>query len=263
LPKDFIFDRPYARRFVEARQEWLSRLLPELKQRLSLQTAIDVGCGVGYFSGFLRELGFRVVGVDGRADNLDEARRRHPEIDFRCVDVQDRALQELGTFDLVFCFGLIYHLENPLLALRNFAAMTRKLALIEGICAPGRHAYFVLREEKPSGEDNSLTPLALYPSEAALIKAAYRIGFQFVSRATGFPQHEDFFDSAGRKRLRTMLAASTVPLESCFFELAEEPRDRSDPWMTRRARIKERLADFAQLSWRNKLRVLRRKVRFT
>jgi SAM-dependent methyltransferase len=259
LPKDLIFDQPHARRFVEARQDWLRKVLPELKQARNLQTAIDVGCGVGPFSGFLRELGFQVVGVDGRKQNVEEARRRRPELEFHCLDVQDRALQELGSFDLVFCFGLLYHLENPLLAFRNFAALAREVMLVEAICVPGNQPYFLLRDE-PSFEDQSLTPLALYPSESALIKAAYRVGFQFVWQVTSFPEHEDFVETPNRKRFRTIFAASRVPLKSSFFEFSAEPQENFDPWLTRRAEINHRIAGFARLPWRDKLRVLHRKL---
>ena len=209
---------------MEARQEWLRNALPQLKQVQDLRTAIDIGCGVGYFSGFLHELGFQVVGVDGRRENIEEARRRRPELEFHCVDVQDGALRQLGVFDLVFCFGLLYHLESPLSTLRNLAAMTGKVALVEGICAPGNEAYFLLRVEDPSGDDNSLTSLALYPSESGIVKAAYRVGFEFVWRATRFPGHEDFFESRDRERFRTIVAASRVRLESPLFELADDSK---------------------------------------
>lgn len=263
MREDFIFDRPYAQRFVDARQEWLRKFLPQLKQRLGLRTAVDIGCGVGYFSAFLREMGFDVVGVDGRQENVEEARHRHAGMEFRCMDVEARELRDLGSFDLVFCFGLVYHLENPLSALRNFAAMSSKVVLVEGICAPGAEAYFLLRQEDPTGDDNSLTALALYPSEPALIKAAYRMGFRFVAKAAEYPDHEDFCDSASRKRLRTILAASTVPLESPFFKLVEEPQLAVDPWMTGRAKLKDafaRVAGFARLSWPDKMRVMRKKL---
>ena len=259
MPEGFIFDQQHARRFVEARQDWLRKVLPELKQARNLRTAIDVGCGVGHFSGFLGDLGFQVVGVDGRNQNVEEARRRHPEVEFHCLDVQDRALQELGSFDLVLCFGLLYHLENPLLAFRNFAALAGEVMLVEAICVPGNQPYFLLRDE-PAFEDQSLTPLALYPSESALIKAAYRVGFQFVWQTTSFPEHEDFVESASRKRFRTIVAASRIPLKSSFFVLSEQPQESFDPWLTRRAEIKHRIAGFSQLPLRDKLRVLQRKL---
>ena len=65
-----------------------------------------------------------MLGVDGRQENVEEAQRRFPQIPFRICNAQESALRDLGRFDLVFCFGLLYHLENPLIAIRQLCAMT-------------------------------------------------------------------------------------------------------------------------------------------
>lgn len=258
MPETFVFDQPHARRFVDAREAWLKNVLPELMERLRLRTAVDVGCGVGYLSEFLQGLGFEVTAVDGRRANIEEARSRHPDINFQCLDVQGEALRQLGSFDFVLCFGLIYHLENPLAALRSFAALTGTMLLIEGVCIPGEQPYFLLRDEIRQ-EDQSLTPLALYPSESGLIKACYHMGFPFVWRVTKFPEHEDFAASKHKKKFRTIIAASRVPLESSFFELAGEPVETANPWDVQRADIRARVSGFVHLPWRDKMRVLQRK----
>ncbi len=50
------FDHPKAIVINQARQEFLNNLLPNLKKP-GLVTALDVGCGVGYFSGYLKVRG--------------------------------------------------------------------------------------------------------------------------------------------------------------------------------------------------------------
>jgi 2-polyprenyl-3-methyl-5-hydroxy-6-metoxy-1,4-benzoquinol methylase len=134
----FIFDQPIARDFVEARQAFLQKILPPMKAALDLRNAIDVGCGVGYFSEFLREMGFAVTAVDGRDENITEANLRHADINFQVRNVEDLRIRELGSFDLVLCFGLLYHLEHPMLAFRNLHPLTNKLLLIESACVPQR-----------------------------------------------------------------------------------------------------------------------------
>jgi hypothetical protein len=41
--------------------------------------------------------------------------------------VEDLSLRDIGTVDLVLSVGLLYHLENPFRAIRNFHALTGKL----------------------------------------------------------------------------------------------------------------------------------------
>jgi tRNA (mo5U34)-methyltransferase len=40
-------------------------------------------------------------------------------------------LDELGSFDLVLYLGVLYHVENPLQALKRLASVTKELAVIE------------------------------------------------------------------------------------------------------------------------------------
>lgn len=243
MAKQFVFDQPHATRFVSARQAYLRKHLPELKEALSLKTALDVGCGVGHFSQFLKELGFEVTALDGREENIEEARRRHPGIQFHPVNVEDSRIREIGSFDLVLCFGLLYHLENPFGAIRNIARMTERLLLIESICLPEEEPFLYLRDEIDQ-EDQALRAIACYPSEGALIKMCYRAGFRFVYHPSTFPDHEDFCASLSRKRLRTMLAAARIPLDGFPFVPVREPDSVEDPWINVAGKVQAGVSKF-------------------
>lgn len=116
-----VFDRYGA--ITASRMAFLRTLLGELMSGLRLGTAVDVGCGAGVRSDYLRTLGVAAVGVDARPGNVAKARARYPEIPFHVGDVQDPAMLAIGPRDLVPCFGLLYHLENPFRAVRNRAAL--------------------------------------------------------------------------------------------------------------------------------------------
>ena len=47
------------------------------------------------------------------------------------ADFMEMDLDELGRFDVVLYLGVLYHMENPLGALRRVASVTRRLAVIE------------------------------------------------------------------------------------------------------------------------------------
>src|SRR5690242_15553599 len=101
MDRQWLFDRDRTQEFTKARQTTLRALLNDIQKETTLRSALDVGCGVGDFSKFLRELGFQVVAVDGRQENIIEAKRRHPEIAFFVADADDLSSANLGTFDLV------------------------------------------------------------------------------------------------------------------------------------------------------------------
>ncbi len=224
-----VFDQSHYVSLMEARGETMRRLVEELKRTLNLATALDVGCGVGFFAKTLHDLGLRVCGFDGRIENVEEARRRYPGIPFEQGNIENGEIRKLGEFDLVLCFGLVYHLENPLAAMRHLRALTGKGLLLESMCFPEERPWMLLREE-PSSEDQSLTNIAFYATEGCLVKMLYRAGFPQVYRLEQLPEHDDFWETREHVRRRTILFASPQPVSLPGLKLMTEPREFSDPW---------------------------------
>jgi len=227
-----VFDQSHYDALNTARVTAIRELLESLQKECELRTAVDVGCGLGYFAVFVRDLGFDVLALDGWQENVEEAKRRAPEIEFRLANAEDKGIQALGKFDLVLCLGLLYHLENPFAAIRNLFALTGSVALLEGMCIPGDEPVFAVRDEGPT-EDQGLHHVALYPSENALVKLLYRAGFPHVYRLRKTPPHRDYESSLTRKRVRTMLLATIGPASSHLLVRAAEPATTADPWTIR------------------------------
>jgi FkbM family methyltransferase len=223
------FDQRHYVKLIRARGETIRRVVTELRQALGLASVLDAGCGVGFFSRILQECGLDVRGFDGRAENIAEARRRFPAIAFEQGDIESAEILKLGRFDLTLCFGLLYHLENPMLAIRRLRALTGKGLLPESMCIPGSGAGMVLREE-PAAADQSLTEIGLYPSEACLVKMLYRAGFAAVYRVAELPDHDDFRETPEHARRRTVLFASVAAVQAPGFAEIAEPREELDPW---------------------------------
>lgn len=231
------FDNDAYKTFNSSRSAFLRRFLPGWKKEFAMETAIDVGCGYGFFSSHLAEQGFRVTAIDGREKNVSEAQRRHPAITFRRFDAEDHTLVNLGTHDFVLCFGLLYHLENPFKAIRSLRVLTRHLLLLEGMCIPDRRPVMELRGEGPT-QDQGLEHVAFYPSEACLIKMLYRAGFPHVYTFREPPQHPFYHGSFELHRYRTILLASNSPLQHSSIQLATEPESSDYPWRTTFSRVK-------------------------
>jgi FkbM family methyltransferase len=223
------FDRGHYLKLIQARGETIGRVVTALKPALGLANAIDAGCGVGFFAQILHDCGLYVRGFDGRMENVVEARKRFPRISFGQGNIQDPDIVRAGKFDLVLCFGLLYHLESPLPAIRHLRAMTGKGLLLESMCLPGNQPDLVLREEPAQG-DQSLTELALYPSEGCLVKMLYRAGFAGVYKLAALPDHDDFRETPEHARRRTVLFASLAPVRLPGLERVAEPREERDPW---------------------------------
>ena len=256
-----VFDLEEPQRLVEARGGFLRRFVADFRDRFGLRTALDAGCGVGYFAELLQQMGLRVTAFDARPENVAEARLRHPGIDFRAADAEELRPEEFGTFDLVLCFGLLYHLENPLRTMRRLRAMTARVLLIESVCVPERAPALYLRDEAQA-EDQALNSVAWYPSQGALVKMAYRAGFPAVYRTTCLPEHEDFKGRAGRKPWRTIVVAPVSPIKDSSLLLVDEPSGRADLWLTdptRVFKIGRKLRTFFKRPWAENWERLRRR----
>jgi SAM-dependent methyltransferase len=181
-----VFDTAAARALNDARLAHLASLdLP-----LTGRSVLEVGAGVGHLTRFFLDRNCRIVATEGRAENANELARRLPEVDVRQADVEE-SLEHLGSFDVVFCYGLLYHLENPIRALRNMSEVCSDLLLIETqVC--DATSQVLLLEDEPTPVNQSLRGFAHRPSPSYLAIALNRIGFDYVYSPTRPPQHEDY-----------------------------------------------------------------------
>lgn len=224
-----VFDEAHYDFLNKSRARVVSDFVTSVRTEVNLRTAIDVGCGLGYFSDFLSSLQLQTTAVDGREENVEEAQRRFPHATFLTMNAEDRALQAVGQFDLVFCFGLLYHLENPFQTVRNLYALTSQVSLIESVIYPGSEPLMALVDEESHG-DQGLHHIAFYPTESCLIKMLYRAGFPFVYRLAVKPEHPDFQPPPHLRQVRVMLAASLSRLNCARLIPISEPESVIRPW---------------------------------
>ena len=118
-------------------QSWIAQVIPE---DLTGKSVLDIGTWDGYFSFLAEERGAsRVVAVDKMAcrhhvSNLDGFWTAHEILKSRVqlmqIDVYD-ITRVAEDFDVVFFFGVLYHLKHPLLALEKLYERTKELLLLE------------------------------------------------------------------------------------------------------------------------------------
>jgi SAM-dependent methyltransferase len=165
--------------------------LESLGLTLDGKTVLDVGSGVGHLAQFFVGRGCRVVSVDARTSNIESLRSRYPGLEARVLDVESEPLGTLGSFDVVFCYGLLYHLEDPLAALRNIASVCDGTLLLETIICDASEPVLVLVDESVVS-NQALSGLACRPSPAYVTMALNRVGFPYVYAPREPPDHPEF-----------------------------------------------------------------------
>jgi tRNA (mo5U34)-methyltransferase len=105
----------------------------DLPADLSGRTLLDIGCWDGFYSFESERRGARVTSVDcWRPKNFFKAREAlGSKAEFHELSVYDVTKRRMGSFDIVFFLGVLYHLRHPLLALEQVCEATRDFAVIE------------------------------------------------------------------------------------------------------------------------------------
>ncbi|MEP6715566.1 MAG: methyltransferase domain-containing protein [Terriglobia bacterium] len=164
-------------------------------------TCLDIGCHEGFYSIAMARHGMRVRGVDAREENLRRARfaasaMGFAEIEYRQGRVETLAIDAGRTWDLVLFLGVLYHVEDPMLCLRQVAAVTADMCVIEtqvvdeveGFTEWGSrewtrpyHGILALVDEtgefKAGNRETGVTPMATCPSPKALLFMLRQAGF--------------------------------------------------------------------------------------
>jgi hypothetical protein len=170
---------------------------------LAGNNAIDIACHQGWFATKLAGWNADdVLAVDARAEHVADTTLIRDALQLSKLRVEQSDVHALdparsGQFDLVLMLGLIYHLENPVGALRQARALCRDACVVETQVVPGMSgmvdygSYRFVRPLKGSfgiidetddthGPEASTTGICLVPSVEALLWIMRKIGFARV-----------------------------------------------------------------------------------
>ena len=181
-----VFLAPNAHAINRARQSHLGSLRLDLEGK----TVLEVGAGIGLHTPFFLERGCTVTVTDGRAENVAEIQRRHPGVKTAVVDLeQDRPI-ELGRFDVIYCYGLLYHLSNPQRALARLADVCDGQLLLETAVSPGTHDELLLVRD-PDAFNQAISGIGCRPTRLWILNRLKSLfGYGYIPRTQ--PDHVDF-----------------------------------------------------------------------
>lgn len=200
------------------RQEMMERAVrAHFGEHLGAVDCLDIGCHEGFYSLALARMGAKsVTGLEPREESLRRAEfilaaTGVSNLEFRIGQVETLAAEQ-KVYPLTLFLGVLYHVMDPMLCLRNVGAATGELCVIEtqvvdeveGITEWGARAWtrpyqgiLALIDEsgeyKDGNRETGITPLVSCPSPRALEAMLHHAGFrkvEFIRPADGaYEQH--------------------------------------------------------------------------
>lgn len=200
----------------DTRSRMLASVLSPLLKDKPL-TALDIASHQGWYSVQMAELGCQSVrGIEPRLQHIEDA-----QLITRVLGLDDRISFSQGNIetlspdttepaDVVLLMGLIYHLENPVAAIRTARALCKHVCVIETQVGPhvsgmldwGSHEFvrpiqgcFTIIDEtdETHGPEASLGGICLAPSTQTLLWVMEKAGFSNVALVAvpedGYEQH--------------------------------------------------------------------------
>jgi hypothetical protein len=138
------------------------------------------------------------------------------------VDVETDKLLELGKFDVVFCYGLLYHLSDPLGFIRRAAALCADWLILETCIIDAEAPVVELVPEDDANSSQALHAMGCRPSTAYVAYGLKTAGMEHVYVTKSLPRHPQFQyrlenDFSHRKNgnlMRNIFVGSRNPIAS-------------------------------------------------
>jgi len=206
-----VFLEPEAQRINRARLEHLASLGLDLAGK----RVLEVGAGIGLHTHFFEQRGCDVTSTDGAPANAAEIMRRWPYRRVGVLDLEQPAdLSGLGTFDIVFCYGTLYHLRDPDAALGRLAMVCTGIVLVETIVSRGSFPEINPVIEPPIA-NQAVSGIGCRPTRSWVMSALRRY-FGHAYTTLDQPDYPDFVTDwnliARQGNLRAVFVGARNPL---------------------------------------------------
>jgi hypothetical protein len=201
-------------RHNQRRQEHLASLnLP-----LAGRSVLELGAGIGDHSTFFLDRGCALMITEAREQNVEIIRERLPDVEVLILDLDDPAPEFSGRWDVVYAYGLLYHLSKPAMAISFMAGCCDSLLLMETCVTPGEGLHLNPVSEPVRSPSQATSGVGCRPTRP-WVKAELSRHFDHVYLTVTQPWHEEFpldwsLPAEDGRLTRAVFVASREPLDN-------------------------------------------------
>jgi len=179
---------PVDRSFDRARMHHLGSLGLDLAGK----RVLEVGAGIGELTWFWEDLGCEVISTEVRDLNVNYARLKYPHRTVLERDVTKKGShRDLGMFDIVFCYGLLYHVPDPGFVIADLGELCTELFLVESMVDANDGPPQADQRQEYIGINHGIYNLACTPTRSWFMQELSR-NFPYVYATKTQPKSQYF-----------------------------------------------------------------------
>ncbi len=239
----FIFDTKHAESINSARLDHLESLnLP-----ITSKSVLEVGSEIGKLTHFFENNKCQILSTEARFENIKEFKTRFPHRKIEYADLNIPGSHEnFGVFQIVFCYGTLYHLHNPSLALKDLAKCCSEIFILETLVNPTDNGIINFLEEDQTANDQAMRGVGCRPSRDWIFNSLKKL-YPYVYLPITQPNHDQFPTSWPHKcksNCRSIFIASKVKIDSkSLIDLIPQKQDVLDITKTTKLQICQKYTD--------------------
>ena len=155
------------------------------------KSVLEVGAGIGDHTSFFLQQNCEVISIEARLDNLSILQKRYPHVRSYNLNLDQIDLYFNRLFEIVYCYGLLYHLSKPAEAIEFMARHCQGLLLLETCVSFGADESVNLCQERSEDPTQSFSGIGCRPTRKWVFNQL-RDRFEFVYLPVSQPDHEEF-----------------------------------------------------------------------
>jgi tRNA (mo5U34)-methyltransferase len=215
-----------ANRIAQRKRLFFDRLLSLTDGTLRGRRVLDLGCNAGYWSLQAIESGADFVfGIDGRQMHIDQS-----NLVFEAKEVDRSRYQfelgnflkyPFGSFDVVLCLGVLYHVSSPVDLFNVMSATGAELLVIDTEVSNLHGNVIALFTESLGNARNAVEEEVVgYPTRGAVSMLAGKHGYQVAALGTECVTDWAAMDAYRKGNRAAFICSKTLSLDSLPREVA-------------------------------------------
>ncbi|MBN2843845.1 MAG: methyltransferase domain-containing protein [Sedimentisphaerales bacterium] len=224
-----IVTRNHINRHLQRKKYFFEPMVDFFGGALTGKRVLDLGCNSGYWSLQAINSGAEYVfGVDGRKMHIDQANFvfqvngvDKTKYKFIQSNFFSDEVWSIGQFDIVFCFGILYHINKHFYLLEKIREVNSEFLLIDTQISLNLNSSLEFYKESVADARNSVEyELVGNPSHNLIFDMAEALGYNVISLEPDFTDYTgaDDYKSGRRKAyMCSLLNDLSSPMYDNFF----------------------------------------------